>query len=205
MGDPNDRRNSLAVSISKFFGILNEFLLPSVVKVQQSLSKNTSNTGVGLTTISFSHFLPKAELYTPRKEVFRPLLTVMGCPLLGRTVCMLQANVHIFGHSHLSFDKTLPLLNDELDRCQSGSEVDNDNEIVDVSLSTTHHDSKIHKNTDEENRYTKRILTATECRFVQQALGYPQERKKRPILATPALEKARTMPKCVWSKRKNAS
>mmetsp|Transcript_29954 Transcript_29954/g.57544 ORF Transcript_29954/g.57544 Transcript_29954/m.57544 type:complete len:338 (-) Transcript_29954:297-1310(-) len=57
--------------------------------------------------ISFSHFLPKPELFYGRPFLAR----IMGCHELGEQVASLKTSstnrLHVFGHSHMNYDRTL--------------------------------------------------------------------------------------------------
>eukprot|EP00976_Prorocentrum_cordatum_P096424 1190561-Prorocentrum_minimum.AAC.2 len=56
--------------------------------------------------ISFSHFLPKIELFYGKPSIGR----VMGCRELGAQLDSLdnaQGRVHVFGHSHLNIDTVI--------------------------------------------------------------------------------------------------
>ncbi len=78
--------------LSHFFARLNEGHMP---------------TG-GAETISFSHFLPRAELL-PQREVlrFKGLPRVAGCNSIETQVRQLGAQIHVFGHSHIRRDVVL--------------------------------------------------------------------------------------------------
>lgn len=55
------------------------------------------------TVITFSHFLPRIDLmpgYIPHK--FRDIYPVLGSPLLDQQIRGLNANIHIYGHSHVN-------------------------------------------------------------------------------------------------------
>lgn len=72
-----------AASVTNFFLALNEPVL------------RTRNRHV----ISFSHFLPRADLLPPSRHaaMLRP---VMGCTGLDAQIRTLQPHIHVFGHSH---------------------------------------------------------------------------------------------------------
>ena len=58
--------------------------------------------------ISFSHFLPRADLLPAVEHLrFRGLPKVAGCPRLDGQVRALGARVHVFGHSHIHCDQVL--------------------------------------------------------------------------------------------------
>jgi predicted phosphodiesterase len=60
---------------------------------------NTSNRHV----ISFSHFLPRADLLAPGRHA-QALLPVMGSTRLEAQVRRLRPQLHIYGHSHAAAD-----------------------------------------------------------------------------------------------------
>jgi len=58
--------------------------------------------------ISFSHFLPRLELLTPRHFLyFKALPEVSGSPLIEKQLRQLGSTIHVFGHSHIPRDVTL--------------------------------------------------------------------------------------------------
>mmetsp|Transcript_9707 Transcript_9707/g.16966 ORF Transcript_9707/g.16966 Transcript_9707/m.16966 type:complete len:490 (+) Transcript_9707:70-1539(+) len=62
----------------------------------------------GHVVISFSHFLPRIELLPRKRYLARPTLAkVVGSPYLGRRLQQLRPDVHVFGHSHFSWDQKL--------------------------------------------------------------------------------------------------
>lgn len=55
--------------------------------------------------ISFSHFLPRAELLPAREYLrFKGLPGVAGCDLLEKQIRQLNSMTHVFGHSHINLD-----------------------------------------------------------------------------------------------------
>eukprot|EP00808_Paulinella_micropora_P013457 g61778.t1 len=76
--------------LSGFWLALNE-------KMIQAAESRTDNPPV---CISFSHFLPRADLYYGRQD----LLRVMGAPQLDAQIRRLRSRVHVYGHSHLQGD-----------------------------------------------------------------------------------------------------
>lgn len=60
------------------------------------------------TVITFSHFLPRIDLmpsYIPKR--FRDIYPVLGSPLLDQQIRNLNANIHIYGHSHVNCRTTI--------------------------------------------------------------------------------------------------
>ena len=58
--------------------------------------------------ITFSHFLPNLELIPEKRYLFFPnLVKASGSVPLGQRVAALKPDVHIFGHSHFSWDTTI--------------------------------------------------------------------------------------------------
>ena len=58
--------------------------------------------------VSFSHFLPHAELHRTHPSALRDgLADVEGSVLLGEQVARLAPAVHVFGHTHFSIDQTI--------------------------------------------------------------------------------------------------
>jgi hypothetical protein len=56
--------------------------------------------------ITFSHFLPRADLLPPTEYLkFKWLPNVSICAALERQIRTLSANVHVCGHTHISFDR----------------------------------------------------------------------------------------------------
>ena len=56
-------------------------------------------------TISFSHFLPRQDLMPLKRSLLYPWLPrICGSTLLGTRVNQLRPNMHIFGHTHISWD-----------------------------------------------------------------------------------------------------
>ncbi len=58
--------------------------------------------------ITLSHFLPRRELL-PAVEMlrFKGLPLVAGAPALDRQIRALNAVIHVFGHSHINFDRVI--------------------------------------------------------------------------------------------------
>ena len=58
--------------------------------------------------ISFSHFLPRMELLPPVERLwFKALPKVAGSHLLEKQIRQLGSITHVFGHSHINWDKTI--------------------------------------------------------------------------------------------------
>ena len=114
-----------------------------------------------------------------RHPEFKPLLAVMGCPRLGRMVSQLLPDVHIFGHSHVSFDEYVDLVT------RSASSTSNSP----IEQATV--------NNEEPDTDSDSDKGCHRCRFIQQALGYPQERKMRAHYTKQRQPLAQ--PKAVWS------
>jgi len=88
IGDPANERNSLVDSIAEFFLDLNAEDMAVAVPS-------------GTTVVSFSHFLPRPELFPGYESLGR----VMGCHQLEAAVRQLGSSVHVFGHSHINLDR----------------------------------------------------------------------------------------------------
>lgn len=55
------------------------------------------------TILSFSHFMPRADLLPPRvPTIVQELLPVFGAASLGEQIQHLQPQLHVYGHSHLN-------------------------------------------------------------------------------------------------------
>ena len=62
----------------------------------------------GHAVVSFSHFLPRLELCPEKRFLFFPnLIRAVGSTFLGARVSALKPDVHVFGHTHFSWDATL--------------------------------------------------------------------------------------------------
>ena len=58
--------------------------------------------------ISFSHFLPRADLLPAVEHLrFKGLPRVAGCTSIEGQIRALQAGVHVFGHSHIRVDQVI--------------------------------------------------------------------------------------------------
>jgi predicted phosphodiesterase len=58
--------------------------------------------------ISFSHFLPRRELLPRLKYLrFKSLPKVVGCTGLDEQIRALGSSLHVFGHSHIRYDKVI--------------------------------------------------------------------------------------------------
>ncbi|NKB71720.1 MAG: serine/threonine protein phosphatase [Candidatus Latescibacteria bacterium] len=58
--------------------------------------------------ISFSHFLPRADLLPDVEYLrFAGLPKVAGCPRLDGQIRAIGARVHVFGHSHIRWDEVI--------------------------------------------------------------------------------------------------
>jgi hypothetical protein len=58
--------------------------------------------------ITFSHFLPRHELLPAVERLsFKGLPLVAGAPALDRQIRDLNAVIHVFGHSHIAFDRMI--------------------------------------------------------------------------------------------------
>jgi Icc-related predicted phosphoesterase len=58
--------------------------------------------------ISFSHFLPRRELLPAREHLkFKQLPQVAGSLALDEQIRHLKSSVHVFGHSHISYDRVI--------------------------------------------------------------------------------------------------
>uniref|UniRef100_A0A7S4LHA6 Calcineurin-like phosphoesterase domain-containing protein n=1 Tax=Eutreptiella gymnastica TaxID=73025 RepID=A0A7S4LHA6_9EUGL len=92
IGNPDDPRNSNADGIADFFLELNERRL-----------KGGPESRAGLQVVTFSHFLPRLELYGG----WNALQKVMGCWELDQQLRSIGASFHVFGHSHIFVDRTI--------------------------------------------------------------------------------------------------
>lgn len=58
--------------------------------------------------ISFSHFIPRRDLLPPQNMLrFKALPLVAGSPVLEQQIRLLKPHVHVFGHSHINYDKVI--------------------------------------------------------------------------------------------------
>jgi Icc-related predicted phosphoesterase len=58
--------------------------------------------------ISFSHFLPRRELLPSREHLkFKQLPQVAGSLALDEQIRHLKSGVHVFGHSHIGYDRVI--------------------------------------------------------------------------------------------------
>eukprot|EP00670_Eutreptiella_braarudii_P010306 CAMPEP_0174308416 /NCGR_PEP_ID=MMETSP0810-20121108/1748_1 /TAXON_ID=73025 ORGANISM="Eutreptiella gymnastica-like, Strain CCMP1594" /NCGR_SAMPLE_ID=MMETSP0810 /ASSEMBLY_ACC=CAM_ASM_000659 /LENGTH=588 /DNA_ID=CAMNT_0015415747 /DNA_START=23 /DNA_END=1790 /DNA_ORIENTATION=+ len=87
-------KSSLCPGIPSFFTALN-------VLTAQAMPQDTGGDGSDWDTITFSHFVPRRELYIGRTD----LVKVMGDPAIDQQLRALQSSVHVFGHSHLNVDE----------------------------------------------------------------------------------------------------
>ena len=86
--------------------------LPSERSTQEAVARGqrppTGDGGTRRAVISFSHFLPRAELHrTHPSRLGDRLGDVEGSTLLGEQVARLSPDVHVFGHTHFTIDVTL--------------------------------------------------------------------------------------------------
>lgn len=73
-----------------------------IEQVNNATQKHASNA---VTVISFSHFLPRIDVmpsFIP--ERFRNVYPVLGTAALDKQVRALNANIHVYGHSHVNTD-----------------------------------------------------------------------------------------------------
>eukprot|EP00755_Sulcionema_specki_P008043 Sspe_Gene.39872::Locus_19222_Transcript_2_3_Confidence_0.500_Length_4696::g.39872::m.39872 len=91
VGDARKERNSLHDGIGDFFLSLNAPILRAAPAWHSKRA----------TVISFSHFIPRPELFSG----YRRLGRVMGCTELDDQITVLDSTVHVFGHSHLDVDE----------------------------------------------------------------------------------------------------
>ena len=58
--------------------------------------------------ISFSHFLPRRDLLPPTDQLrFKGLPSVAGCRSLEQQIRTMNSHTHVFGHSHINWDKLI--------------------------------------------------------------------------------------------------
>lgn len=78
---------------------------PFFVKYTEEMLKEKKFEGE---VITFSHFLPRLELLPPKSFLRTPFLpAVVGTDQLERWVRSLGSTLHVFGHSHISWDQTI--------------------------------------------------------------------------------------------------
>ncbi len=59
-------------------------------------------------TISFSHFLPRAELLPSVSTLMNKSISlVVGCAELDAQIRQLGSSVHVFGHTHMNIDSNI--------------------------------------------------------------------------------------------------
>jgi len=122
---------SALASPAEHFGRLNRVHLgpPPGCHESEAASRITGPDSTYAHVVSFSHFLPRADLLPPTSVLrFRALPAVAGSTLIERQLRKLGSSTHIFGHSHIQRDVVLDGV-----------------------------------------------------RYVQNALGYPRERRERPF------------------------
>eukprot|EP00668_Euglena_longa_P003819 GGOE01004479.1.p1 GENE.GGOE01004479.1~~GGOE01004479.1.p1 ORF type:complete len:345 (+),score=98.67 GGOE01004479.1:51-1085(+) len=91
----NSRKSSLSPSIPEFFRSLNDMTVDAL-----SYCSNYSRLPKKR-AITFSHFLPRLELYGGRFDLEK----VMGDPLLDTQLRSCGSFLHVFGHSHRNVDR----------------------------------------------------------------------------------------------------
>lgn len=78
--------------------------LPAELKAEAALPPGQRKHPI----LTFSHFLPRAELLPEKRFLFQPNLSkVVGSRWLRRRVEGLRPDLHVFGHSHFPWDMTL--------------------------------------------------------------------------------------------------
>ena len=89
--------SSVSSKLARFFAKCNE----------EAIAQAASWTS-WCSCVSFSHFLPHAELHRTHPSALRDgLADVEGSVLLGEQVARLAPAVHVFGHTHFSIDQTI--------------------------------------------------------------------------------------------------
>eukprot|EP01062_Namystynia_karyoxenos_P070444 TRINITY_DN65818_c0_g1_i1.p1 TRINITY_DN65818_c0_g1~~TRINITY_DN65818_c0_g1_i1.p1 ORF type:complete len:466 (+),score=106.27 TRINITY_DN65818_c0_g1_i1:68-1399(+) len=94
VADPGCPSNSLHDGIADFFLSLNDAVVPAACGAAEA---------AGADVVSFSHFIPRPELYRGYPSLGR----VMGCHEIETAVRRLGSRVHVFGHSHLDVDHSV--------------------------------------------------------------------------------------------------
>lgn len=92
---------SSCTALAEYFAELNNPVLEDRPKwLEESMRR-----GAAVTTLSFSHFLPRQELCPEKRFLKEPNLPkVIGSDPLGRQVKELGSDIHIFGHTHIPID-----------------------------------------------------------------------------------------------------
>ncbi|CAE7606223.1 FTSH10 [Symbiodinium natans] len=97
-------KDGTSTAISEIFAEMNEPLLEGVAAMKSTCESD----GRDLITISFSHYLPRQELFPEKRFLVDSMLPkVSGSRALESQIRRLQPEVHIFGHSHLTVDNIL--------------------------------------------------------------------------------------------------
>eukprot|EP01001_Neometanema_parovale_P007769 NODE_4060_length_1121_cov_105.666333_g3866_i0.p1 GENE.NODE_4060_length_1121_cov_105.666333_g3866_i0~~NODE_4060_length_1121_cov_105.666333_g3866_i0.p1 ORF type:complete len:318 (-),score=29.48 NODE_4060_length_1121_cov_105.666333_g3866_i0:94-1047(-) len=98
--DTDNRKSSLKPSIPAFFRALNE---ATRTAVEAQIGSCSPGGWAGREVASFSHFLPRRELFYGKL----PLHKIMGDPETDIELRKAGSRVHVFGHSHLNYDAEL--------------------------------------------------------------------------------------------------
>lgn len=93
---PSEARNSHAPGIAAFMRDVNARALKRFASVVRT-ERNDA------TTIAFSHFLPRPELYRGNPA----LMKVMGNVAIDADARAWNGSIHVFGHSHLNVDRVI--------------------------------------------------------------------------------------------------
>eukprot|EP00439_Symbiodinium_sp_Y106_P045547 s1896_g5.t2 len=102
-GDFKFGKDGTSTAISEIFAEMNQPLLEAIEAMKQNESGDSDTV-----VISFSHYLPRQELFPEKRFlVDSTLAKVSGSFALERQVRQLRPELHIFGHSHLTVDNVV--------------------------------------------------------------------------------------------------
>jgi len=97
-GEPSDELRDIWMDYRacRWPGCMNEDQIAAHFAARNEIRCDSSNT----TTITFSHFLPRVDVMST--WVPKVLYPVLGSARLEHELRLLQATVHIYGHSHIN-------------------------------------------------------------------------------------------------------
>ena len=211
----NPKNNAELISSSSEPDLLKQASFRSDLPRTQCTCDSSSTLARELEIISFSHFLPRPELY----PVWNKYACMTGTSF-NRAVDMLALRTYIAMSSLCLHSLIAPLCVLSVVRRYPATKpllavlgCPRLGQTVTSLQSDTHIFGHSHFSMDtrlplslvsEEASGSKRSDCNTAvryCRFVQQSLAYPRERKRRPKLPSAHDERQRTMPKPVWPSR----